>query len=292
MKVIQLLRIFPLAVLLSCSLTSCSQTGSDDGHTIGMRRHVTPSKIYKVGKPYRIKGIKYFPKEDFAYCRKGIASWYGPGFHGKKTAMGTRYDQHALTAAHKTLQLPCMAKVTNLQNGKSVIVEINDRGPYCRGREIDLSKKAADILGFTHKGTAPVEVKVLPKESKILAGKIKPNRHHHHERKHLKKPHGASGGDHQVAHLPDGHGGLSGPSKKGTLFVQAGAFSNRENAQSLCNKLSDVGNTMIVPIKQNHGVLYRVRVGPLQHAEDADQILEKVVQKGLSKANIVVEDQL
>lgn len=289
MKIIYLLRIFPLAILLSCSLTSCSQTGAD-GSAVGMRRHIAPSKIYKVGKPYKIKGIKYFPKEDFGYCRKGIASWYGPGFHGKRTAMGTRYDQHALTAAHKTLQLPCLAQVTNLQNGKKVIVEINDRGPYCRGREIDLSKKAADILGFTHKGTAPVEVKVLPKESKILAGKAKPTRHHgRHDHRHTPLPRPELTDEDHLVQLPHA---FASSSQKGKLFVQAGAFSSRENAQTSCNLLKSVGNAIVVPVTNKKATLYRVRVGPLVHQADADQVLEKVVQKGFNNANIVVENQL
>ena len=279
MKFIKLLQIFPLAVLLSFSLTSCSKTGDSDGLDPITRSKLVPCKTYKVGKPYLIKGKRYYPKEDFSYCRKGTASWYGPGFHGKKTAMGTRYNQHAMTAAHPTLQLPCIARVTNLENGKSVVVEINDRGPYCRNREIDLSKKAADLLGFTHKGTAHVEVKVLPKESKILAGKAKPQNSDGRENRFSR-----SISPQKTVTQSSGN--------KPKLFVQAGAFSKRENAQFLCSKLQSVGNAYVVPIPTAGQTLYRVRLGPLESEDVAHHVREKVVQTGLSEANIVVEDQL
>ncbi len=124
---------------------------------------------YKVGRPYRIDGIWYYPKVDYDYVETGIASWYGPGFHGKKTANGEIYDQEALTAAHRTLPLPSLVRVTNLQNGRSLVVRLNDRGPFKRGRIIDLSKRSADLLGFTRQGTAKVRVEILEEESRTLA---------------------------------------------------------------------------------------------------------------------------
>lgn len=124
---------------------------------------------YKVGNPYNIAGVRYHPQEDFNKVETGIASWYGPNFHGKRTANGEIYDQNALTAAHRTLQMPSLVRVTNLQNGKSVVVRINDRGPFKRGRVIDVSKKAATLLGFINQGTAKVRVEVLEKESRQIA---------------------------------------------------------------------------------------------------------------------------
>ncbi len=101
---------------------------------------------YKVGKPYQIAGVWYYPKEDERYDATGIASWYGPQFHGKKTANGEKFDQEQLTAAHPTLPMPVLVRVTNLENGRTLVVRVNDRGPFVAGREIDLSRKAAELL--------------------------------------------------------------------------------------------------------------------------------------------------
>lgn len=124
---------------------------------------------YKVGKPYQALGQWFTPSEDYSYDETGIASWYGPGFHGKRTASGEVFDTHALTAAHPTLQMPSLARVTNLQNGRSVVVRINDRGPFARGRIMDLSSRAADLLGIKGAGTGRVRVQVLARESRIVA---------------------------------------------------------------------------------------------------------------------------
>ena len=121
---------------------------------------------YKVGKAYKVKGKTYQPKQVKSYNKVGIASWYGTrGFHGKKTANGDIYNKHMLTAAHRTLPLPSLVKVTNLANSKNLIVMVNDRGPYSGSREIDVSEKAADLLGFKQKGTAKVKVQYLHNET-------------------------------------------------------------------------------------------------------------------------------
>jgi len=124
---------------------------------------------YKVGSPYQIAGKWYYPKVDLAYNERGVASWYGPNFHGKKTANGEIFDMTKIGAAHKTLPLPSVVRVTNLENGRSLVVRINDRGPFVRGRIIDLSRRAAQLLGFTRKGTAMVHVRLLPDESRRAA---------------------------------------------------------------------------------------------------------------------------
>ena len=124
---------------------------------------------YKVGNPYKIGSIWYYPKADFNLVETGIASWYGPNFHAKKTANGEVFNQNAMTAAHRTLQIPSFVKVTNLENGKSAIVRVNDRGPFKSGRVIDLSKKAANRLDYIKKGTARVKLEVMTSESKFLA---------------------------------------------------------------------------------------------------------------------------
>lgn len=120
---------------------------------------------YKVGSPYRVDGQWYYPQADYNYDERGVASWYGPNFHGKPTANGETFDMNVVSAAHKTLPLPSVVRVTNLENGRSLVIRVNDRGPFARGRIIDLSKRAAELLGFADKGTAMVQVRVLPEES-------------------------------------------------------------------------------------------------------------------------------
>lgn len=115
----------------------------------------------QLGKPYMVKGKMYYPKEDPDYRKIGSASWYGDAFHGRLTANGEIYDMTHLTAAHPTMPLPSYARVTNMANGSSVVVRVNDRGPYAHGRLIDLSKRAAEMLGYAHVGTAKVEVEYL-----------------------------------------------------------------------------------------------------------------------------------
>ncbi len=116
---------------------------------------------YHVGKPYKIAGKWYHPKEDPNYNKVGIASWYGPNFHGRLTANGEIFDQNAISAAHPTLPLPSYVRVTNQKNGRSVLVRVNDRGPFAHGRMIDLSKRTAEILGVIEDGTASVRVKYI-----------------------------------------------------------------------------------------------------------------------------------
>lgn len=135
--------------------------------------------VYKLGKPYSINGRKYAPREDPSYDQVGIASWYGELFHGRYTANGEIYDMAALSAAHPTLPLPTYARVTNLANGRSIVVRVNDRGPYAHNRIIDLSQRSAQLLGFHNRGTAPVRVTYVGKaslngddsyERRVLAG--------------------------------------------------------------------------------------------------------------------------
>src|SRR5690606_18692928 len=132
----------------------------------------TPCKTtadYKIGKPYRINGVWYYPGEDYGYSETGIASWYGPAFHGRPTANGEVFDMNALTAAHRTLPMPSMVRVTNLGNGRAVVLRVNDRGPFAHGRIIDVSRRAAQLLGFERQGTARVRVEILEAESRALA---------------------------------------------------------------------------------------------------------------------------
>lgn len=137
---------------------------------VSASKRVTTSKrvkkgggSFKIGKPYKVRGKWYHPKEEPNYDKKGYASWYGPNFHGRKTANGEIYDQYHLSGAHPTFPLPSYARVTNLKNGHSVIIRVNDRGPYAHGRIIDVSSKAADLLDFKREGTAKVRVEYVGK---------------------------------------------------------------------------------------------------------------------------------
>jgi rare lipoprotein A len=116
---------------------------------------------YRVGKPYTVAGRIYVPEEDVNYREEGLASWYGDDFHGRLTANGEIFDMGSLTAAHPTLPMPCYARVTNLTNGKSLIVRVNDRGPYHGNRLIDVSNKAAELLEFKGNGVARVRVEYV-----------------------------------------------------------------------------------------------------------------------------------
>jgi len=118
---------------------------------------------YLVGNPYQVKGKWYYPKEDFSYSKTGVASWYGSAFHGRLTANGEVYDQLSISAAHPTFPLPSYARVTNIENGSSIVVRVNDRGPYHEGRIIDLSNKTADLLDMKHSGTGRVRVQYVGK---------------------------------------------------------------------------------------------------------------------------------
>ncbi|MBS0525854.1 MAG: septal ring lytic transglycosylase RlpA family protein [Proteobacteria bacterium] len=148
---------FCLTVALLAALTAC-----------GSRHHgpaVAQRGYYKVGNPYTIDGVTYVPTEEFRHTETGVASWYGPGFHGKYTANGEVYDQSDRTAAHRTLQMPCVLRVTNLDTGQSTIVRVNDRGPYARSRILDVSRAAAEELGMIGRGTARIRIDQLEAES-------------------------------------------------------------------------------------------------------------------------------
>jgi rare lipoprotein A len=129
----------------------------------------TPHPTYKVGGPYTVKGVTYYPRVDYAYDHVGLASWYGEQFQGQYTANGEVFDLNGVTAAHKTLPLPSVVEVVNLQNNRALRIRVNDRGPFVEGRIIDLSRRAAQLLGFERYGTASVRVRVLKDESLYAA---------------------------------------------------------------------------------------------------------------------------
>ena len=174
-----MLRRFLMLTLLA-TLTACGGGGGDQidmsspdpknstGFVNGKPRHATA----KVGRPYYVRGRRYVPNYDPDYSETGEASWYGPGFDGRSTANGERFDQHALTAAHRTLPMPSMVRVTNLANGKSAKVRVNDRGPFAENRVIDLSKAAAEEIDMIRTGVARVKVEYLPDETEYVLSQL------------------------------------------------------------------------------------------------------------------------
>lgn len=168
-------RSFPLLGTLATALvlSGCTgiQLGSHVAKAVGEKTGMTtsPKGYYKVGNPYQINDVWYYPKVDYDYDETGIASWYGEAFHAKMTANGETFDMNDLTAAHRTLPMPSLVRVTNLDNGRSMVVRINDRGPYAAGRIIDLSRRSAQLLGMDKAGTAKVRVQILGNESRAIA---------------------------------------------------------------------------------------------------------------------------
>ncbi len=158
-----------MRTLLMCSplgLAACASGPKTPVVTLPPVAQAAPDDgLYKVGRPYQVEGLWYYPAEDYGYVQEGIASWYGADFHGKRTANGDRYDMNDITAAHPTLPMPSVVKVTNLDNGRTLKVTVNDRGPFHSKRIIDVSKKAAQLLGFYEAGTAHVRVEIDPEES-------------------------------------------------------------------------------------------------------------------------------
>lgn len=266
---------------------------------------------YKVGQPYQIAGLWYHPREDFNYVETGVASWYGPNFHGQATANGEVYDMEALTAAHRTLQMPSVVRVTNLDNGRSVVVRINDRGPFARDRIIDMSRRAAEELGFQQRGTANVRVEVLPEESRMVAELARSgadpamldmfvaSRSGRAPAVQLAAAQRPSAGTPmlQAAYVPSDPSPqptvqavpYQTPARPGALFVQAGAFSMRDNAMRLRSELSRYGEARVDQAEVGGRTLYRVRLGPLASADAAQKTLSKLTENGYALAKVVVE---
>ncbi len=277
---------------------------------------------FKVGNPYKIEGVWYKPKEAYNFTETGIASWYGKQFHGKKTANGEIFDMNELTAAHRTLQIPSIVRVTNLENGRSLIVRVNDRGPFARGRIIDLSRRSADLLGFKNKGTAKVKIQVLPEESRKIADLARrgestnglevamndeglaghPGRSEiSHVDLSTSKNAVPDPVESEVLNTPNFKGHMKGgnilpdpiiqevPVLPTNIYVQAGAFSERANAQALAQSLQKHAQARVYPAMVNGKQFYRVRLGPIFDVPTADSLLERLAADGRPQAMIIVE---
>jgi len=254
--------------------------------------------IYKVGKPYKIAEEWYYPRENTKYDNIGIASWYGPKFQGRRTANGEIFDMNLLTAAHPTLPMPVMVQVTNLENGRSMKLRVNDRGPFKKNREIDLSRRAAEILGFKDKGTARVRVKYLHRaplynqRGQLISGDES-------DSFVFDKPYTPTR-DRYVSAAPitevetKSLDGQDLPSKKSVLpkqkyYVQLGVFSRKDSAEALRQKLGQIGQVEVSELTSGGRQLYRVRVGPVNSRVDANILVDDVLDNGHQDAFILEE---
>ena len=252
---------------------------------------------YKVGNPYKINGKWYYPAINYDYDEVGYASWYGPGFHGKKTANGEIFNQNKISAAHRTLPLPSIVKVTNLENGKVLsFVRVNDRGPFARNRIIDLSKEAAKELGFVNKGVTKVRVEILEDESRKFANeliqsnnKAKSAKVQNIEKKNLTPPVKDSNNEDKenkikkVKSETDENFVL----KDNNIAIQVGAFTDHRNAKSLIDKLSEFKAYIKREFVENK-YIYRVRIGPLKNINLANELQEKLFQLGYTSSHLVM----
>lgn len=303
-----------LAGLALFGLAGCAETQLAT-HLVGVSQDGPPTGHYKVGRPYQVNGVWYYPEENYRYDETGIASWYGPGFHKRLTANGELFDQDALTAAHPTLQLPSIVRVTNLENGRSIVLRVNDRGPFANGRLIDISRRGAELLGFRDKGTARVRVQVLEDESRQVAALARQGRvapppvdpgapvlaaapSASVTRVALTEPQPVRPAPTpvtpQVVRTPEGdiapRAVVQQTSVTPTsIFVQAGAFSVYENAARLRAALTPIGPAEISRTTVDGTDFYRVRLGPLASVEEADRILGSVIRQGQTAARIIVD---
>lgn len=225
---------------------------------------VEPRSRYGNPPFYAVFGKRYYVMpSSVGYVERGVASWYGPGFHEIRTSTGEPYDMYGMTAAHKTLPLPAYVRVTNLSNGRSIVVRVNDRGPFVGNRIIDLSYTAAAKLDMLRNGTAFVEVRALdptaPQPPSTSPGTVSTP---------------------PVASAPDK-----------PLYIQAGAFSDPANAERLAAKLRDGGYDKIFVREDSLAgrKLFRVRIGPVPDVAEFDRLIAALEQIGIKDAHLALD---
>jgi len=261
-----------LALFLSF-VAGCASRPASDGPGAGVPATLPPDPVprqeprsrYGNGPYYEVLGQRYeVMKTDSGYRERGVASWYGRKFHGKLTSSQETYDMYAMTAAHKTLPLPSYVKVTNLRNHKSVIVRVNDRGPFVSNRIIDLSYAAAERLDMIRDGTGLVEVTAIGYDELDSSEPARQVR--------LENP--------EEILSPDA-----------SIYVQVGAFGNAENARRRYSMLRDggVGPAFVHEDAADPRALYRVRIGPIADVTQYDSIVAQLERLGISETHLVTE---
>jgi rare lipoprotein A len=227
-----------------------------------------PRSRYGNPETYEVFGKRYkVMKSGKGHVERGLASWYGPGFHSERTSSGEPYDMYAMTAAHKTLPIPAYVRVTNLENGRSVVVRVNDRGPFVGERIIDLSYTAASKLDMLRAGTARVEIRVLDARSNTSSQSIA-----------LTPP----------TQLPTG---TPTGTATGSRFLQVGSFGSSANASALVGRLTAAGisGASVREARVGDRLLYRVRVGPVVDAGQAARLTEQLRDAGVPDARLAPE---
>jgi len=222
-----------------------------------------PRSRYGNPESYMVYGKRYYTlPSSKGYSERGMASWYGTKFHGKRTSSGEPYNLYGMTAAHKTLPLPTYVEVTNLQNGRSVIVKVNDRGPFHDDRIIDLSYTAAAKLGILGHGTGRVEVKAIDTESVDTL---------------------------QLAAATPAVTPATAAAQ--TLYLQVGAFSSQLNAERLRNEILEqqIADVRIVETSGTAGTFYKVQVGPLGDASEAERVARELKPLGINESRSIVQ---
>ena len=220
-----------------------------------------PKSKYGNPKSYEVFGKRYYVMDSsLGYKERGIASWYGEKFHGRRTSSGETYDMYAMTAAHKSLPLPTYVSVKNLENGRKIIVRVNDRGPFHEGRIIDLSYTAAQKLDIVRAGTARVEVEAI----------------------------NPAGGN-PVASEKSGNSNLLKTNTGQGFYIQAGSFAIAQNAKKLQEKLAQSSAHMVSinQVVSNNNTLYRVLIGPVSNIDVADRIILKLEELGIYDSKFV-----
>jgi rare lipoprotein A len=233
---------------------------------------------------YEVFGKRYYVMaESDGWVERGTASWYGPGFHAASTSLGERYDMYAMTAAHKTLPIPCYAEVTNLRNGRKVVVRINDRGPFVGDRIIDLSYTAAAKLDMLLAGTAPVEVRVISPGAPGSA--VPPSM--------PAAPPPAVLPTAAVMPPPPAPAVtvVNAPAGAAAMFIQAGVFSDHENARRRVESLLAAGIELasLDEMPRTERTLHRVRVGPFASVEEFDLNMNRLRELGINDARLLTE---
>jgi rare lipoprotein A len=264
-------------------LAGCSLAPRDSGPSQPMDFSHLPDAVPKheqrtrAGNPptYVVLGKRYhLMPESTGYVERGIASWYGRKFHGRKTSNGETYDMYAMTAAHKTLPIPSYLQVTNLDNGQSVVVRVNDRGPFHGNRIVDLSYAAASKLGFAQNGTGKVELRAIEpgQPQTIISAGATPTA-------------SASTPPDTPPDTPTGTPAVS------QLFLQLGSFISLNNAESLRTQLAqnNVADVIVQQTEVDRKNIYRVRVGPIASMEEADTIASRINDLGMGVPNIVID---
>jgi len=274
-----------LTLLLTFAVVACSggppKLPAHQADPAKTARHGT----YKLGAPYQIAGIWYYPEYDPAYRAVGIASWYGDAFHGRPTANGEVFDKGQISAAHPTLPMPSLVEVTNLENGRSIELRVNDRGPFHDDRLIDLSQAAARELGFEGQGLARVEVRflaLLPANGTppVAGTTTRPATALAAAGSGTQPARPAAAAPKTVAAAAAGRGCAVGD----THFVQVAALSRPANAANLAARLNGLGR---VEIDAASPPLSRVRLGPYPSRRDAFGKLAQVHELGFRDALVV-----